>query len=202
MLAKELKLTYNNAVKQEEIMTKETCYKFIKTIFTYASLVFVIGLAAWIIRDFCMIDVVIQGQEMTPTIDEGTTGVTFLWHEDFQRGDLVLIKQPGGQGYAIRRIIALPNETVSCVDEVIYVNGEPLDEDYLDADYVKKMQRRYGYFTRDFNEVELWTNEYFLLGDNRIAAQETDSRALGAYTENSLKGKNLILLSPNFEVIK
>ena len=76
MLAKELKLTYNNAVKQEEIMTKETCYKFIKTIFTYGSLVFVIGLAAWIIRDFCMIDVVIQGQEMTPTIDEGTTGVT------------------------------------------------------------------------------------------------------------------------------
>lgn len=183
-------------------MTKEKCYKFIKTIFTYGSLVFVLGLSAWIIRDFCMIDVVIQGHEMTPTISEGTSGVTFLWHEDFERGDLVLIKQPGGDGYAIRRIIGLPGETISCIDEVIYINGEPLDEDYLDADYVKKIQRRYGFFTRNFNEVELWTNEYFLLGDNRIAAQETDSRALGAYPENSLKGKNLILLSPNFEVIK
>lgn len=62
-------------------MTKEKCYKFIKTIFTYGSLVFVLGLSAWIIRDFCMIDVVIQGHEMTPTISEGTSGVTFLWQE-------------------------------------------------------------------------------------------------------------------------
>lgn len=160
-------------------------------------------MALYFTVNFCFLHYEISDNGMAPLIKQTKNAHSFIFHDGkIERGDLVLVEANDGSGYWVRRVIGLPNETITCIDEVIYINGEPLDEDYLDVDYVKKMKKKHSYFTKDFNQVELWTNEYFLLGDDRIATQESDSRALGTYLENSLLATSFIFPELGWVVIK
>lgn len=152
---------------------------------------------------FCFLHYEISDNGMAPLIQQTKNAHSLLFHDGkIERGDLVLVKASDGNGYWVRRVVGLPSETITCIDEVIYINGEPLDEDYLDANYVRRMKNQYGYFTKDFNKIELWTNEYFLLGDDRIVCQDYDSRGLGAYLENSFLATSFILPDQDWQIIK
>ena len=50
----------------------------------------------------------------------------------------------------VKRVIGLPNETIECRDNVVYINGEALDEPYLDSDYVHDIE-----IIRDISPVTL-----------------------------------------------
>ena len=56
----------------------------------------------------------------------------------------------------LKRIIALPGETVAITDGVVFINGQPLDEPY-----VKKRD------AWQLKPVKLADDELFLIGDNR-----------------------------------
>ena len=74
-----------------------------------------------------------------------------------QRGDVVIFKAPAGRnGDYIKRIIALPGDTVEIKEEAVYVNNSRLDEPYITSPPKYTMEKR-----------EVPENEYFVLGDNR-----------------------------------
>ena len=55
---------------------------------------------------------------------------------DVERGDVIVFDRPGGAGpdgiaELIKRVIALPGETIEGRDDHIYIDGEQLDESYL-----------------------------------------------------------------------
>lgn len=83
----------------------------------------------------------------------------------------------------IKRIIGLPGEHVKVVGYDVYINGEKLEQPFIDT--TNKPRSDFQYF-----EVQLGENEYFVMGDNRN--NSLDSRDLGAINGNSFKAKLLL----------
>jgi signal peptidase I len=86
------------------------------------------------------------------------------------------IRQPGDDTF-IKRVVALPGETVEGRDGKVLVDGLPLDEPYLAA----------GVRTSDFRAVQLGDDELFVLGDNR--PNSSDSRSFGPVQRDRVVGE-------------
>ena len=93
--------------------------------------------------------------------------------------------------YFIKRIIGLPGETVR-IDQVgnIYINGERIVEDYgyetIDTDHIG----------RAYKEVRLGEDEYFVMGDNRNASEDSRYLIVGNLNRKRIKGKAVFRLWP------
>ena len=118
---------------------------------------------------------------------------------DIDRFDVVVAyNEESGENW-VKRVIGLPGDTVYAKDDVVYVNGLPIEEPYLDTDYVNQIRERGDYFTQDFDKITLGEDEYFLMGDNRVVSY--DSRRVGPFKRDDIKGKGIFILYP-FDKIK
>ncbi len=117
----------------------------------------------------------LEGDSMKPNFVKGDA-VTFteVPLSELKRGDIVLIENDGN--LLVKRLIGLPNETISIVDGKIYVDGTLFVEPYeiVPATY-------------SVDELKLDGDSYFVLGDNR--ADSLDSRLLGPIKGSQIKGK-------------
>lgn len=139
--------------------------------------------------------IVIDGKSMNPTLHDDDFGFANIWamnHEELERFDVVIVKVE--EEYWVKRVMALPNETISCKDNEIYINGEKMEESFLDQDYVQEEMNQFGYFTQDFNEVKVPEGEVFLMGDNRV--HSLDSRIVGTFKLEQLIAKDIYVLWP------
>lgn len=93
---------------------------------------------------------------------------------------------------SLRRVIGLPGETVTILEDgTVSVNGQALEEPYLDEDGPAAT-----YLPGGQNSLTLGANEYYVLGDFRKGS--LDSRFYGAVTEDAILGR--ALASPNILV--
>ena len=134
----------------------------------------------------------VNGESMVPTFKNGeyllTDKISYRLGKP-QRGDIIVFHAPEkancpeGTGCDfIKRIIALPGETISLQAGYFYVNGQKFDEPYLPAG----LQTTGGRFIEGKN-ITLGSNEYFVSGDNR--PYSSDSRAWGPITPDEIVGK-------------
>ena len=86
------------------------------------------------------------------------------------------IRQPGDDTF-IKRVVGLPGETVEGRDGRVFIDGEPLDEPYLEA----------GVVTSDFPPVHLGDDQLFVMGDNR--PNSSDSRSFGPVDRHRVVGE-------------
>lgn len=164
----------------------------------------------------------VDGKSMYPTLKDGEFGFTNVGGvllNGVERGDIVVVtmEEDGQKTHWVKRVIGLPGETVSCVNDVIYINGKALDEtQYIDPDYRQSFVDEYHYFNKvansntednkrnynpdvddnvvDFKEVTLGDDEYFVMGDNRPYSK--DSRYVGPVKKSQLFAKNMLVLLP------
>ena len=105
------------------------------------------------------------------------------------RGDVIVFKRPPGEEAAaikdlIKRVIALPGETVSAKDGKLLVNGEALDEPYLQP----------GTQTIMDESVTVPKGYVWVMGDNR--SQSRDSRFFGPIKQSLIIGHAFIRVWP------
>ena len=104
-----------------------------------------------------------------------------------QRGDTVVFKFPfDTTQYFIKRVIGLPGEIIKISEGKIYIFNEAHPEgEMLEEDYLLPAMKTLGDL-----EVNLAEDEYFLMGDNRIAS--LDSRSFGPVKRQYIVGKTLL----------
>lgn len=177
----------------------------LEDIFSFISTFLIVSILIILATSFLFKPALIQGKSMYPTFENGEQGISNVIGvaiDGIQRYDIVLAKTTGENGEpatVIKRVIALPGETIECKDEQIYINGEVLDESaYLDTDYAKEWLETNGYFNYNFGPVTLGEDEYFLMGDNRPIS--LDSRDTGPYQKSDILAKDFLVLYP-FEKI-
>ncbi|MDF2543713.1 MAG: hypothetical protein K0S47_3431 [Herbinix sp.] len=150
--------------------------KMMKEIISWI-LVFVTAIAlAFFINRFVIFRVKIPTGSMENTIMVGDKVITYhlaYLFSDPDRGDIVVFPFPDDVSVDyIKRIIGLPGETIEGKDGLVYIDGEPLEEDYvLDP------------LDSDFGPYVIPEDSYFMMGDNR-----TDS-ADARYWENKFVHK-------------
>ena len=152
----------------------------------------------------------VDGRSMYPTLKDGEFGFTNVGGvllNGVERGDIVVVtmEENGQKTHWVKRVIGLPGEIVSCVNDVIYINGKVVDETkYIDPDYRQSLVDKFGYFNKvpnadntnveDFEEVKLGDDEYYVMGDNRPYSK--DSRYVGPVKKSQIFAKKMLVLLP------
>ncbi len=99
------------------------------------------------------------------------------------RGDVVAFLPNGNKNshYYIKRVVGLPGETVQIVGGYVYINGELLVEDER---YDKIADAGIAQV-----EVQLGSDEFFVLGDNRNNSEDSRSGNIGPVKKETIAGK-------------
>ena len=110
---------------------------------------------------------------------------------DPQRGDIivfhsVLTTAEGAEKLLVKRIIALPGDTICITGGVVYVNGEPQDEPYT----------KDGYTDTEMEEVTVPEGQLFCMGDNRQNSRDSRDPLIGFVDEDDVLGKAVLRLFP------
>ena len=85
----------------------------------------------------------------------------------------------------VKRLVGLPGDVIAVQGGHLYLNDQPVDEPYVDAD-------KFG--GRDFARYTLKEDEYFVMGDNR--ANSNDSRSVGPLSYDMIVGHAKMVLLP------
>jgi signal peptidase I len=168
---------------------------------TLAEMVLIVGVAvllAGLLRTFVFQTFWIPSSSMVPTLGVNDRILVqkafFSWH-DLREGDIVVFSHPpldhcpGPQeGDLVKRVIALPGQTIYSAGNRIYINGRLLAEPYLPPDDplglpIPDASARHPY--------RVPPGEFYLLGDNR--AISCDSRYWGPITGSSIIGKVVLV---------
>lgn len=153
------------------------------------------GLVAWV-RDlvislavsafvivFLYQPVKVEGGSMMPSLinKERIFVNKFVYRlEPIERGDIVVFRYPRDTSLSfIKRVIGVPGDRIRIDDGQVYVNGKPLEEDYLYPGFVDRDQ--------SFPETMIQPHQYFVMGDHRNKSD--DSRDFGPLDESYIYGK-------------
>ncbi len=139
-----------------------------------------------IILTFCFLSacsakpVVVEGTAMKPSFNNGDRILVDKNLGELRRGDLITFLYPKDRSkWYFKRVIGLPNETIEIRAGKVYINGQVIDEPYVDEAYNKS---KTGFPPRKIEEYQ-----YFVMGDNRD--NSSDSRYWGTVDEKLITGK-------------
>lgn len=148
----------------------------------------------------------VYGDSMYPTLSSGDvifTQKVSTYFKTFKRGDIVILDGSDMEGYnskeyLVKRIVALPGETVRIADGNVYIKpADAADFFLLQEKYLPEGTRTTMMddgIKKGYNEITLGADEYYCLGDNRPVSN--DSRNLGPFTVNRIKAVGVIRVFP------
>ncbi|MBO5983375.1 MAG: signal peptidase I [Clostridia bacterium] len=179
-----------------------------KLISTIVSMVVVILLAfvtAILLKTYVIDTIPVGGDSMLPTLTGGvyhiddngkvvpvTKGDTLILNKvaKINCGDIVVFDVDWQSDPLVKRVIAVAGDTVLINnDGKVYVNGVPLEEDYIQG---------ITYTTNGEAELSITVPEghIFCLGDNRENSHDSRSADIGAISLENVRGKCFLIINP------
>ncbi len=148
-------------------------------------------LIAFLLTQFVFSATTVKGRSMEDTLHDNDR--LFVWKmgvsgDSLNRGDIIVFHAPGAtkEDY-IKRVIAFSHEYVQIKDGLVYINGDRLDEPYINTAYTHTLMNSEWYVGED---------EIFVLGDNRIEGASRDSRIFGPIPVDSIVGRAFFKFYP------
>jgi signal peptidase I len=150
---------------------------------------------SFLVRTFVVQEYFVPSSSMTPTLDIGDRILVNKLSVDFGTvniGDIVVFKAPPkvkticGDDVAdlVKRVIGVPGDTLYSEGNTIYVNGQPLDQNWT----------VYKTLGVPIKRITLKKNMYFMMGDDH--AGSCDSRYWGPVPRSDLIGKVFFKIWP------
>ena len=163
---------------------------------------------------------------MKPTIVEGDrilvnklaydlrvpfTHISLVKLADPARGDIIIFDSEVSDKRLVKRVIGIPGDTVELIDNMLYINDEPLaynnpaisdgallqQEDLLGTRHQVRTHLHGSPFA-NFPRIEVPEGHYLAMGDNRD--ESADSRAIGFVPRNEIVGRSRsVVLSLNYD---
>ena len=116
----------------------------------------------------------------------------YTWFKkEMKRGDIIVFRSDlttslGSEKLLVKRIIAIPGDTVSIKDGKVYVNGQASDGSYT----------KDGYTGGEMAEVTVPAGHIFVMGDNRQNSTDSRNAIVGFVDISDIKGKVVFRLLP------
>lgn len=137
------------------------------------------------------------GDSMNPLLNNGNIVLIDRLKYDIstpKRGDIIVFRPSGNeeQHLSIKRIIALPGETIRITDGVIYINDTILKEKYevtgpTDSGLASE-------------KITLQGDEFFVMGDHRESSLDSRDNSVGNVKRSEIEGKAWFIVSPAGEI--
>ncbi len=161
----------------------------------YVKTFLIVLVLALLLTQFVIQRNTVKGESMVPTLHDGdelfVEKVT-RYFGAIHRFDIITVDthwvETDHPNRVIKRVIGLPGEEVELKDGKVYINGQELDQPFLDPQ-LKTVARDLR-----FSKLKLGENEYYVLGDNRN--NSTDSRYYGPVPQSAILGKLLVRFYP------
>ena len=120
----------------------------------------------------------IQGDSMLPTYHNWQFVLLDKHTEEYDCGDVIAFRCDGVKGVLIKRIVAVPGDTVQITEGILYRNGDPVNE----MGYIA-----YGGIAEQ--PIVLGEDEYFLLGDNYQESHDSRYEDIGCVLKENIHGE-------------
>lgn len=135
----------------------------------------------------------VVGQSMAETLNSGDEILVnrFVYKVTNPKANDIIVFLPNGNEkshYYVKRVIAVPGDTVLIQNGTVYVNGEAFDEE-ISADSIEDAGLAE-------EEITLGTDEYFVLGDNRNNSEDSRYANIGNIKKEYIIGKAWFRTSP------
>lgn len=149
----------------------------------------------------------VDGSSMVPTLENGDRLAVSRISSNYDNGDILIINNwtghpidengtiysvTGFEKRIVKRLIAQAGQTVDIdfQNGIVYVDGEALDEPYINAPTHEQCDRALIY------PLTVPEGYVFVLGDNRNESSDSRSSFVGLVEEKDILGKVLIRILP------
>ena len=171
---------------EEELKRDERRRQYRRTTRHTIYVMIVVAAIAILVATLWMPVLRIYGTSMTPTLDEGDI-VLSLRGAKFDTGDILAFYYENK--LLVKRCIAGPGDWVEMnPDGVVFVNGEELQEHYL-------QEKSYGDVTITF-PYQVPEGRYFVMGDHRSTSADSRLAIIGCVAEEQIVGKIVFQVLP------
>ncbi|WP_026906100.1 signal peptidase I [Paucisalibacillus globulus] len=158
---------------------------------------------AFLVRTFLFTPIIVDGPSMQPTLhnkDQMIVNKFIYRFDEPERFDVVVFHANDKKDF-IKRIIALPGEHVAYKDNILYINGQPIEEKFFTENQIDVHTNDFTLEQINGNYTTVPEGHVFVLGDNRT--NSTDSRLLGPIPIEQIVGKASVIYWPfdRFEFI-
>jgi signal peptidase I len=154
--------------------------------------------AAFLLRTFVVQQFAVDGESMLSTLHSGDRVIVNKLSYDFhdpRHGDVVVLKdinESVEERDLIKRVIALPGETIEYRDCQLLIDGEKVPEPYLDPEIVQPDS-----CGESQAPLEIEPGHVFVMGDNRAASLDSRTLTIGQIPYDHLIGRAFVVVWPS-----
>lgn len=190
-----------------EIYRREKKYHIHEIIIKWIVDIAMVVCLSFLLATYMLGKTTVVGHSMEPTLyndDHVLIDKVSYCFKEPQRYDVIIFEPAiaNVSKYYVKRIIGLPGETVQIIDGVVYIDGEPLEDDIIYSFKLKDENGDEIAPEKIFNAglasepVELGYDEYFVLGDNRNNSEDSRFANVGNVKYSSIIGRIWAISSP------